>query len=34
MSSKNVNAQGYAVDNQELDLARLLGELIDHRVYS
>lgn len=32
MSSKNVNAQGYAVDNQELDLARLLGELIDHRV--
>ncbi len=32
MSSKNVNAQDYAVDNQELDLARLLGELIDHRV--
>ncbi|MEB6378406.1 polysaccharide biosynthesis tyrosine autokinase [Leclercia adecarboxylata] len=32
MSSKNVNAQGYAADNQELDLARLLGELIDHRV--
>jgi len=32
MSSKSVNAQGYAVDNHELDLARLLGELIDHRV--
>ncbi len=32
MSSKLVNAQGYAVDNNELDLARLLGELIDHRV--
>lgn len=32
MSSKSVNAQGYSVDNHELDLARLLGELIDHRV--
>ena len=32
MSSKIVNAQAYSVDNHELDLARLLGELIDHRV--
>jgi len=32
MSSKSVNAQDYAADNHELDLARLLGELIDHRV--
>lgn len=32
MSSKSVKAQDYAVDNHELDLARLLGELIDHRV--
>ncbi len=32
MSSKTVNAQGYVADNHELDLTRLLGELIDHRV--
>lgn len=32
MSSKSVNAPGYADENHELDLARLLGELIDHRV--
>ena len=32
MSSKSLNAQSYAAENQELDLARLLGELIDHRV--
>jgi len=34
MSSKTVNAQGYVADNHELDLTRLLGELIDSsRVY-
>lgn len=32
MSSKIVNAQSHAVENQELDLARLLGELLDHRI--
>jgi tyrosine-protein kinase Etk/Wzc len=32
MSSKTVNQPGYGVENQELDLARLLGELIDHRI--
>ena len=32
MSSKTLNQPGYGVENQELDLARLLGELIDHRI--
>lgn len=32
MSSKIVNTQSYTADNHELDLARLLGELIDHRI--
>lgn len=32
MSSKTVNQSGYGMETQELDLARLLSELIDHRV--
>lgn len=32
MSSKSLSTQSYAAESQELDLARLLGELIDHRV--
>ncbi|MCU6670219.1 polysaccharide biosynthesis tyrosine autokinase [Enterobacteriaceae bacterium H4N4] len=32
MSPKNITAQGYSAENQELDLARLLGEFIDHRL--
>lgn len=32
MSSKTVNQPGYGMETRELDLARLLGELIDHRI--
>ena len=31
MSSKIINTHGYSAENNELDLARLLGEFIDHR---
>jgi len=32
MSPKIITAQNYSAENQELDLARLLGEFIDHRL--
>ena len=31
MSAKTINTQGCTVENQELDLARLVGEFVDHR---